>query len=207
MLKLPIAGKVKTRLARDIGTIQATFFYRHTLHILLRRVAYSRTWKTILAVSPDTEADTPTLPLNLLRCTQGKGNLGERLERIFNTLGPKPVIIIGSDIPSISHSDIAKAFHSLKGKKAIIGPSYDGGYWLIGLRGQKRTGKLFQSVPWSSKTTLHGTLKNLSEFGVTIFKPLQDIDTKSDYESLKHLIGRNILSPSKKEFRTTSPTK
>ncbi|MFM7084004.1 MAG: TIGR04282 family arsenosugar biosynthesis glycosyltransferase [Hyphomicrobium sp.] len=200
MLKVPVAGKVKTRLAQDIGTIRATFIYRHTLQILLRRVGYSRTWTTILAVSPDTEAATPILPLNLERRIQGRGSLGERLERIFKSLSPKPVIIIGSDIPSITYDDIAKAFHRLKGKSAIIGPSHDGGYWLIGLRGQKQAANLFQSVPWSSKTTLQRTLQNLLDFDVTIFTTLRDIDNKSDYEKLKHMIGQSILSPFKKRI-------
>lgn len=195
MLRFPAAGRVKTRLARDIGTIPATYFYRHTLHILVRRLAYSRTWTTILAITPDNECESQTFPRSLLRYPQGTGNLGKRIQRIFETFGPNPTVIIGSDIPTITHEDIAKAFHSLAGRQAIIGPSDDGGYWLIGLRRQIRTDKLFHSVPWSTRTTLDETIKNLSKLDLAFLNPLQDIDSQSDYENMKHLIGRNILSP------------
>lgn len=201
MLKVPVAGRVKTRLARDIGIIPATNFYRQTLQILIRRLGNSRIWTTILATTPDREYKNQILPHNLTRIPQGTGNLGKRFQRIFDTLAPNPILIVGSDIPSIRKEDIAEAFHRLAGKKAIVGPSVDGGFWLIGLRRNPRVSNIFESIPWSSQKALIITLEKLSGLSLEIFKSLQDVDTQIDYESQKPIIGREIISPLMREAK------
>lgn len=207
MIKIPVVGKVKTRLAREIGLIPATYFYRHTLHALLRRLSNSSIWTTILAITPDTYPENQCLPHKLPRLRQGTGNLGQRLQRIFDRLLPTPTLVIGSDVPSIRNQDITKAFRQLSGRKAIIGPSHDGGYWLIGLRACNRSQTFFNSVIWSSNKTLQSTLNNFDPKEVGIIECFKDIDVKADYQSEAHLIGRNTISPFLKNMASTKINK
>jgi glycosyltransferase A (GT-A) superfamily protein (DUF2064 family) len=134
MAKSPVAGRSKRRLAASIGAIPATRFYRTCLAHTLMRLATDRRWRTLLAVSPDSDIDAAFWPRAIQRVPQGHGDLGVRMQRLFRLLPPGPAIIVGSDIPGIKASDIAKAFRLLGDADAVFGRAPDGGYWLVGLR-------------------------------------------------------------------------
>ena len=85
MTKLPVAGAVKTRLAREIGVAAATRFARHSATALLQRMARDPRWQTILAVSPDTSVASRAWPARIARMGQGQGDLGRRMQRIMGT--------------------------------------------------------------------------------------------------------------------------
>ena len=134
MLKEPRPGRVKTRLGREIGMTAAAWWFRHQTAHLLRRVEDPR-WHLVLAVSPDAEGMASRVwPAHLPRVAQGAGDLGDRMARLFRSLPPGPVCIIGADIPGITPAHVARAFAALGAHDAVIGPAPDGGYWLIGLR-------------------------------------------------------------------------
>lgn len=82
MVKDPRPGRVKTRLAADIGAIPATWWMRHQLRGLLRRLRDPR-WDLVLAVAPDWAVASPVFPHDLARVAQGPGDLGDRMGRIL----------------------------------------------------------------------------------------------------------------------------
>ncbi len=155
MAKSPRLGGVKRRLSQEIGGTEAIRFYRACLtHTLMRLGADSR-WQTLLAVTPDAEVTAPVWPgchssrIGIL--PQGRGDLGHRMQALFERLPPGPVVIVGSDIPGIGATEIARAFSLLGRADAVLGPAEDGGYWLIGLKRSPRVVRPFAAVRWSSR--------------------------------------------------------
>jgi rSAM/selenodomain-associated transferase 1 len=195
MVKDPVAGRVKTRLARGIGCIPATAFYRHAVAGLAARLAVPRRWTTLLAVAPDAAVGSRALRSRLEKIPQGRGDLGQRMQRVFDRLPTGPVVIIGSDVPGISQSDIASAFRRLEGHDAVLGPSPDGGYWLIGLGRRRRRLEPFPGVRWSTDEALAGTLRNLAGCRVSLLSSKADIDDAADWQRARAIRGRRILAP------------
>src|SRR5262245_39409960 len=96
MAKAPVAGAAKTRLAREIGVAAATRFARQATAALLQRVALDPRWQTILAVSPDASVASRCWPRGVARIGQGRGDLGRRMQRLFQRMPPGPAIIVGT---------------------------------------------------------------------------------------------------------------
>ncbi len=192
MVKTPKAGRVKTRLGRDIGVCVATQFYRHMVKNVIRRVAADTRWETWLAVSPDQDVIHPFWFSELPRIGQGKGCLGQRMQSVMDELPPGPVVIIGTDIPEIQPFHIMTAFQKLGKYDAVFGPADDGGYWLVGQKRFPKILSMFGNVRWSSPYTLEDTLVNLSAHKVTQIMELGDIDTVEEYLTLKTYASRHI---------------
>ena len=177
MVKAPLAGSAKTRLAAVIGAAEALRFYRSSTAALLRRVGSDPRWRTVLAVSPDRYVGSRFWPANLPRIAQGQGDLGERMQRLLEQ--PRgPVMLIGSDIPGIRAGHIAEAFGVLSRSGFVFGPSEDGGFWLAGAR--RATPRLFRQVRWSTPHALADTLANLQR-PAGLAATLADVDTEADW--------------------------
>ena len=183
MAKAPEAGRVKTRLARNIGVMEATRVYRTILDTTLRRLAPDPRWRTWIAVAPDRAAYSPLWPDTVSIVAQGTGDLGDRMQRVFQKMPRGPVIILGSDIPDISPSDIAASFRELGRNDAVLGPAPDGGYWLIGQRRSPRVLQIFQNVRWSGPHARADTLANMKDANVGIVSQKADVDTQEDYRT------------------------
>jgi uncharacterized protein len=182
MAKSPALGRVKGRLAREIGDVAALRFYRSCLAHTALRLARDPRWRTVLAVAPDRDIAERFSPSRrwIVRLPQGAGDLGRRMQRLFARLPPGPMIIVGSDIPTIRPVHVAEAFRRLGRADAVLGPAPDGGYWLIGL---KRTPKVltpFAGVRWSGPHAFADTLANLKGKRVAEAAMLGDIDTEKD---------------------------
>ncbi len=179
--KAPRLGAVKTRLAAGIGAEAALAFYRDTLFTVSAR-AGTGTWRTLLAVTPDDAiADATLWPEGPLRAPQGDGDLGARMMRFLRRATPaSPVAIIGSDIPDIARSHIDAAFAALATHDLALGPSDDGGYWLIGAS-RPPPPSLFDGVRWSSEHARADTLKNAAGSTAAMLATLSDIDDASSY--------------------------
>jgi hypothetical protein len=180
-------GRVKRRLAAELGPLAALLFYRRTANALVRRLARDPRWRLTLAVTPDACAK-PHRGLGgirapgLARLPQGVGDLGERMARVFGALPPGPAVIIGSDIPGIRARHIARAFALLGRVDAVFGPATDGGYWLVGLRRRALAPDLFRGVRWSSELALADTLANLDwRQKVALIERLDDVDDAESY--------------------------
>jgi len=173
-VKKPLLGRVKTRLAANIGAVAATAFYRQCLQRVIPPLARDARWRTWLAVTPDgTRAPWPA-EVSLLN--QGGGDLGRRMQRPMTALPPGPVVIIGTDVPDITPAHIAQAFRALGRHDAVFGPAADGGYWLVGLRRRPRVPEAFADVRWSSQQALADTLRNLHGLKIAMLDTLADID-------------------------------
>ncbi|MEM7620952.1 MAG: TIGR04282 family arsenosugar biosynthesis glycosyltransferase [Pseudomonadota bacterium] len=192
MVKTPKAGAVKTRLSRDIGVARATSFYRHLCSGIIKRLSASTKWQTLLAVSPDLDVCHPFWNA-VHTITQGRGDLGQRMQRVFNDLPPGPVVIIGTDIPEITLQHISDAFVKLGNHDVVLGPADDGGYWLVGQNRMPRVLSLFENVRWSSEFTLQDTLKNTANARVALLDILRDVDTAKDYYDLRYKASRCLL--------------
>lgn len=192
-VKEPQAGRVKTRLGRGIGLTRATAFYRHTTSNVVARLGADRRWRTVLAVAPDAALASRAWPASIERVGQGRGDLGQRLERVMDGLPPGPVVIVGTDIPEIRPQHIAEALKRLGGSDAVFGPAPDGGYWLVGLRRRPRVPRVFRGVRWSSANALGDTRANLADRDVAMLGPLTDVDEAADLVQAGTTVGRRVL--------------
>jgi len=196
MAKAPVAGSVKRRLARDIGDVAAIRFYRGTLARTVLSLGNDPRWRTYLAVTPDKAVTASCWPSlrNVARVGQGDGDLGQRMQALFDSMPPGPVVIVGSDIPAMRPCHIAGAFKLLGRSDAVFGPAHDGGYWLVGLKRSPRRLVPFAGVPWSTEAALAATLANLRGKIVTFAPRLSDVDTKADYRREHHSAARRVAS-------------
>lgn len=185
-LKAPVAGRVKTRLGRDIGLGRAAALFRVMTAQTIAR-ASAGPWRTVLAVDPPTAlaGGGHLWPLHLDRVSQASGNLGQRMGAVFNQAPRGPTIIIGADAPDLRAHHIRDAFNKLGSNDAVFGPADDGGYWLIGLAGRRAIPGLFDNVRWSTEFTLNDTMNNLPRnFSVAKLSTITDIDEGKDLKLL-----------------------
>lgn len=183
MAKEPRAGRVKTRLGGEIGMVRAAWWFRHRLAHLARNLPDPR-WDTILAITPDTAVASPAFA-PLPRLAQRSGDLGARMARVFRTLPPGPVLIVGADVPGITRAHIAAAFKALGRHEAAIGPAPDGGYWAIGLKRLAPPPRaLFANVRWSSPHAMADTLATMPGLDIARLPMLADVDTAAEFARL-----------------------
>jgi len=184
MAKEPRMGRVKTRLGRDVGAVQATAFYRFTMGNVLRRLRCDPRFETVLAVAPDAAVGSPQWPAHIPRVGQGPGDLGARMGRIMDWDVRGPIIIVGTDIPGLRAGHIADAFRLLGRYDAVFGSAGDGGYWLVGLRRTPRVLNIFEGVRWSGPHALGDTIANLKGRSVGFAATLTDVDDGVDFGAL-----------------------
>lgn len=190
MGKPPRMGRVKTRLAREIGPVSAVSFYRASVGRLLRRLDGEGRWRLVLAVNAPSEERYAAWPNSVARMAQGTGNLGDRMGFVIRQLPPGPVIIIGTDSPQVEPSHIAQGFNALGHDDAVFGPADDGGYWLIGLARRRPAPRLFQGVRWSTEHALDDTAASLPRRARVAQLPvLTDVDCRADLACLRSDYG------------------
>jgi rSAM/selenodomain-associated transferase 1 len=188
--KAPVAGRVKTRLARDIGPAAAAALYRR----LGRQVVVGTVgpdYRTTVWFTPASGSDAVRAWLDGLGaaafCPQPGGNLGTRLVHAFGRSfadGNDAVVIIGTDVPGVNRRTVAAAFRALHAHDVVLGPSLDGGYYLIGLSAPHPA--LFRSIPWSTKDVLRATQAQAQALGLNfrLLAPLRDVDSVADARAL-----------------------
>ncbi len=178
MAKQPRPGRVKSRLGRDIGMVEACWWYRHQLARLLRNIGRDPRWQVVLAVSPDdTRFDT-----NLPSMPQGSGELGHRMLRALKVFSDRDVVLVGSDIPALDCDALWHSFGALQGKDMVFGPATDGGYWMIGARPSACFGvDSLATVRWSTEQTLQDSIALLSPRNrIGLGQYLSDVDRGAD---------------------------
>ncbi|MBS0561796.1 MAG: TIGR04282 family arsenosugar biosynthesis glycosyltransferase [Proteobacteria bacterium] len=179
--RVPRLGTVKRRLAREIGPRAAVRFHAATLNRLLRALAADRTFRTVVAATPDRA--WVRLPPGVGRISQGGGDLGARMSRALDRFQRGRAVLIGCDIPEAGAADIRAGFAALRRAEAVFGPAADGGYWLVGM-GPYRPARPFAGVRWSSRNALADTLRNFTGRRLLCLRPLSDVDTAEDWRSL-----------------------
>jgi rSAM/selenodomain-associated transferase 1 len=188
--KAPVPGRVKTRLAQDIGSAAAAAVYRR-LGRQVVAAAVGSGYRTIVWFTPPAGRDAVRAWLDGLGaaafCPQGGGNLGTRLVHAFGrsfAAGDAAVVIIGTDAPEVNRRIVAAAFRALRAHDLVLGPSLDGGYYLIGLSAPQPA--LFRAIPWSTKDVLRATEVRARALGLSfrLLRPLRDVDSARDARAL-----------------------
>lgn len=182
----PRYGVGKRRLARDVGDANALRFERAMLARLLRRLGHDRRWRLRLAVTPDRAARRARLwPRGVPLAGQGGGDLGARMRRALASCPVGPAILVGSDIPQLAASHVARAFGLLGRCDLVFGPAADGGFWLVGARRCPLLPPLFGQVHWSRPDTLAAVLANLpARVSIGFAARLEDVDDGAAYRRL-----------------------
>ncbi|MBW3041590.1 TIGR04282 family arsenosugar biosynthesis glycosyltransferase [Prochlorococcus marinus] len=126
--------------------------------------------------------------------TQGPGNLGTKMKRQFlktyaeknNSYQiPNPILLIGTDLPTISHLDLIEAIQILNHKEMVLGPSHDGGYWLIGLSNKLLNPICawpFSGISWGTNEVLKKTIQlaSLNQVNYQLLQTKNDLDSVID---------------------------
>jgi rSAM/selenodomain-associated transferase 1 len=189
--RAPQFGRVKRRLAGEIGAAAAARFYRATLSRQIQRLSSDRRWTVWLFVTPDDCLGHPAwrgVPRSRVT-RQGPGDLGQRMKRPFRVLPPGPVVLVGSDIPAMRPAHIARAFRLLGRHDLVFGPASDGGFWLVGARrARPLPSALFAGVRWSTTQALADTLAGIpARFSTGFTDTLDDVD---DAEALRRFLKK-----------------
>jgi len=186
--KAPIAGAVKTRLAREIGAVAATQWYRRCLARTISAAKHAGIDFTISA-APSAEAFRRASPHRSHLSNQCAGDLGRRMA-IAARACHGAAIVIGSDIPDLSPRLLRSALKNVPRFDLLIGPSRDGGYYLIGFRTPAHAFRLFRSVRWSTPYTLTDTLMNAPRhWRIGFLSMLRDVDCAGDLKNLTRRRG------------------
>jgi uncharacterized protein len=193
MAKTPVLGLVKTRLGREIGPAAATRLFRATSAAVLGRLMRDPRFQTRLAMAPDAGARTRAFAHTIPRQAQGGGDLGAKLHRAAHCAPAGPVVIIGTDIPSVRPAHIARAFRELGRHDVVVGPAEDGGFWMIGFHRRRALPRCYGGVRWSHAETLADVLANLSGYRVARLDTLSDLDSAADVRRLTPHIGRRVI--------------
>lgn len=198
MLKVPIAGKVKTRLAPPLSKKDAARLYECFIQDTFSRISVLKGIDIIAAYTPNGMAAKvkKIAPPDITIIPQKGKDLGERLQNIFSQLfsiGYKMVAIIGTDSPDLPIEYIKKAFSALKGKTGLVlGPAEDGGYYLIAM--SKECKEIFKDITWSTDTVFKETMEKAKRAGLklAILPKWYDVD---DIDSLKVLRDNLKICP------------
>lgn len=188
-VKNPIAGKVKTRLAIDIGNENALSIYRSLLRHTSSVCMKVPVPKSIYFSEQITEDPLWKHP-SFSRFVQQGENLGIRMENSFREAfdrGRKKVVIIGSDLYDLKEELIEEAFLKLENNDAVIGPAKDGGYYLLGLK--EVVPGIFDNKAWGSSSVLQATLEDLKAYNVALLGELNDVDNLDDLKMHPELMN------------------
>jgi rSAM/selenodomain-associated transferase 1 len=120
---------------------------------------------------------------------QEGNNLGERMEQAFRRIfseGVSRAVLIGSDIPDLPPALLQDAVERLDRMGAVIGPSKDGGYYLIGFRKDTFFPDIFHGPEWSTDTVFRKTMEIFGQerHEVSVLPAMQDVDTVTDLNDL-----------------------
>ena len=192
MAKAPIPGTVKTRLVPPLTSEQATELYSALLLDQLEHLTALDNADLYLAFAPDGAA---ALVENLVPAAyqcfpQSAGDFGERMEKVLVELwrrGHRDVLLIGGDLPPVPLQSLHRAFAQLAAhpEHVVLGPSRDGGYYLVGMNSPVPA--IFSAMSWSHERVLAETTRKLVGLGVdfTLLDEWFDVDAVADIARLR----------------------
>lgn len=190
-IKNPRLGQVKTRLAATMGAEEALRIYQYLLNqtkaVSLSSPAERWLWYSEL---PDQEDGWESHLFHKMQ--QTSGDLGHRMSAAFEAAfaaGAEKAVLIGSDCPYLRPDLLEQAFLGLDKEEVVIGPTFDGGYYLIGMR--RWLPMLFEGISWSTETVFSETLQRMKAIGVVgiVLDRLADIDEESDWLAFQETGG------------------
>jgi hypothetical protein len=215
MAKWPAPGRVKTRLSPPLSPAGAALLYAAFVSDLARALAPIGAEKFILVAGapPELDLERPDAPAVLaaalpagwpvwpawpVRVQRGQ-DLGERLQAAFDDLGiaRRPVVLLGADHPDLPGEEVSAAFLALAGADLVLGPTVDGGYYLIGLA--RPVPEILTGMPWSSPDLLPATLDRARALGLrtAATRPWYDVDRPADLKFLEQHL--RLMGPARAE--------
>jgi hypothetical protein len=195
-------GEVKTRLGAAIGAEAAALLYRAFVADLVETIEQLSEARKVVFFTPPSalracrtlcRRSSGRLPGGIEFRPQASGALGRRLRTAFAELfgaGASEAILVGSDCPTLHVGVLTDAIGALRRCDLVLGPSEDGGYYLIGMRQPQPD--LFRRVPWSTDRVLEITLRRARSrrLRTVVLPHLRDVDDVADLDCL----GRDLLT-------------
>lgn len=192
-VKNPEEGKVKTRLAADIGNKRALDVYQkllaYTRGVVQKMNVTKQVWYSDRIDFSDNWGED-----QFLKKLQKGDNLGERMQEAFRQgfrEGFGRILIIGSDCPALSDQHLVSAYEELECNDVALGPAKDGGYYLLGMN--HYIPELFSNKSWSRDSLYGETIQTLDQLGKSWgeLEELNDIDTLDDLNKSSFEIGQS----------------
>ena len=199
-------GKVKTRLAATLGAQPAAEVYALMLSHLLKQLDNVADRRTVVFYPEESRQEFSELGGRRWQLEpQGPGDLGDKLYQFFSrslkvqTVGEpaetkRKVVVIGSDCTSLDPQLIERAFDALNRQAVVLGPSSDGGYYLIGMC--ENIPEIFQGISWSTSTVLVETISVLEKMNIG-FETLPEMTDVDEAEDLTKLMNELSLKTDK----------
>ena len=183
-------GRVKTRLAQSLGNEKAARIYEAFVAATVARLSAVHCTR-VLSYWPDDaktrSAFESAAALGWALVPQTEGDLGERMAGYFFqqfSAGVERVVLLGTDSPNVPLVEVQEAFEHLKTVDVVLGPTDDGGYYLVGAA--NRVPPIFGKIPWSTPEVLPRTIACLEEegFSFATLDPWYDVDEIYDLHRL-----------------------
>jgi uncharacterized protein len=195
MAKVPQAGAVKTRLCPSLSPQEAMTLYQAFLRDKIAQVQSLEAVRPTIAYTPSAGRSVfAALAPGFTLIVQRGADLGERLANAFAqcfAAGYTGVLAIDSDTPTLPTNFLQQAITllSLPQVDVVIGPSEDGGYYLIGLRALHH--ELFENMAWSTDVVVSETVRRATAKGLQVawLPPWFDVDTPEDLERLQSTLA------------------
>lgn len=193
--KAPQPGRVKTRLVPQLSAEQASGLYQAFVMDLVSATGRLKGITRIMACDPARHHpffDSIAHRFGMKLIDQQGANLGERMKNAINAahrLKLGPVVIIGTDSPTLPMEFVRQAFGVLHSRELVLGPSCDGGYYLIGCG--KRIPPVFEGIPWGTDRVLAMTLKRITDLKLqcALLPFWYDVDHVEDLRLLTAHLG------------------
>lgn len=188
--KEPKKGKVKTRLKGTYTEEECVGLYKAFLEDVLDIAGRVQADEKILTYQAEGEpVYLKEIATGFKMVEQTGSDLGEKMHNVFNLIGSNKTVIIGSDSPTLPASFIEEAFRGLDDNDIVLGPSEDGGYYLIALK--EPCEELFNGIEWSSSRVFDQTIQKAKVLKkkIVLLSKWYDIDAPEDLAKLKHGSG------------------
>ncbi|MCB1191953.1 MAG: DUF2064 domain-containing protein [Leptospiraceae bacterium] len=197
-VKTSSISPVKTRLALTMGKEKSEQIYKVLVkytELICREIRKRQKVSTYWAVAEEDQINNPIWK-NMDRIWTGEGGLGERMENVYNRLLEKHdfVILIGADCPQLSYEVLLAACNSLDTIPFVVGPSFDGGFYLFGGK-LPLTSTIWIDTPYSKSNTREifcSKIMNNTSFRIVELPMLYDIDTEGDLMNVLPLLSKPI---------------
>jgi len=195
MARSPVPGEVKTRLATAVGAEAACALYRAFVADIAARFG-GGPWSLIWAVTPPDADLGPLVGQRGVQIPQEGDDLAERMHRVFTRLsrdGAERVVMIGADAPHVADAALAAAFAALAVDDAVLMPTRDGGYCLVGLRAPH---DIFSDIPMGTDEVFERTRQRLHALNLRchMLEPTFDVDELADVAELANVIDRGSVT-------------
>ncbi len=181
--KHPQIGKVKRRLGRDVGMEASLWIYNKILQHTAKISFHTKLDTVVFKNKKSSKLESIFKHVKKFEIQKGK-NLGEKMEAAFLWAFDQKyenVILIGTDLWTLNQDTLLEAKKALENTDIVIGPCYDGGYYLIGMKNLNK--EIFKDIPWSKKEVFRKTLSKAKDNSIYCLDIKNDIDNKKSLKA------------------------